>query len=77
LNQIEGDPPVYESRFVASQGGGCDIYLSFADFVAVRRGQHLRYAPAFDKSKIRALGFLISDKQYGPFSISIDEIGLY
>ncbi|MBP1721795.1 MAG: Complex intermediate-associated protein 30 [Deltaproteobacteria bacterium] len=34
-------------------------------------------APPVDKAKIKTFGFLIADKQDGPFRLEIDWIGAY
>jgi NADH dehydrogenase [ubiquinone] 1 alpha subcomplex assembly factor 1 len=77
LNQTLGDPPVYESRFETLNGEEQQIQLAFADLEAVRRGQRILSAPIFNRAHIQAIGFLISDKQYGSFSLTIESISLY
>jgi len=48
--------------------------LPFADFRATSFGVELTDAPRLDPGKIRSFGFLISDKQAGPFALEVDWI---
>jgi hypothetical protein len=77
LNQTHGDPPAYESRFTTLHSEDQQIQIAFADLEAVRRGQRVLSAPIFNRAHIQAIGFLISDKQYGSFSLMIESISLY
>lgn len=48
--------------------------FAFDDFEMYDRGRHLPNAAALDVSRIQALGFLISDKQAGPFRLDVFSI---
>lgn len=54
-----------------------ELYLPFEDFVPTFRGRQLRGVPPLSAGAIRQLGVLISDKQAGPFSLSLDFIKAY
>ena len=47
-----------------------------ADFIATYRGRRLPDHPPIDPSQIQSFGFLIADKQEGPFELEIDWIGV-
>jgi NADH dehydrogenase [ubiquinone] 1 alpha subcomplex assembly factor 1 len=51
-----------------------EIYLPFADFRPASFGRVRSDLPPLDPSKIRSFGFLISDKQVGPFALEVEWI---
>jgi len=51
-----------------------EIYVPFDEFVPTSFGRVRKDLPALDPSKIRSFGFLISDKQVGPFSLEVEWI---
>jgi monofunctional biosynthetic peptidoglycan transglycosylase len=53
------------------------FYLPFHEFKATYHGRMITNAPQIDPDKINSVGFLISDKQAGPFSLMIDWIKAY
>ena len=65
---------VYESRFETRAEDWLEIYLPFSGFIPVHRGRKLTDIPPPDLSSILEYGFLISDKQEGPFRLEIDWI---
>jgi monofunctional biosynthetic peptidoglycan transglycosylase len=50
------------------------IEASYHDFVPTFRGRILRDVPPIDPGAIRQLGFLIADKEEGPFRLEVDWI---
>lgn len=65
----------YRSAFTAPHDW-TRIEIPFADLTPYRRGQRVSSAPAFDSSAVREIGFLIADKQEGPFHVDIGWIGV-
>ena len=61
----------YRTEFTTEEGEWQDIRLSFADFKATFRGRNLPNAPPLDLSNIQSMGFLLSDKKAGPFSLEM------
>jgi len=53
------------------------IHAPFSEFVPVFRGQIMNNVPSISPEKIKAIGFMISDKQAGPFRLEIDSIRAY
>jgi len=45
--------------------------LAFSDFVPTFRGRVLTDAPPLNPTRVNSVGFLISDKQAGPFRLEI------
>jgi monofunctional biosynthetic peptidoglycan transglycosylase len=50
------------------------VTVPFNELTPFRRGRRVPDAPPFDPSDIRTMGFLIGDKQAGPFTLEIDWI---
>ena len=61
----------YRTEFTTEEDEWQDIRLSFADFKANFRGRNLPNAPSLDLSNIQSMGFLLSDKKAGPFSLEM------
>jgi NADH dehydrogenase [ubiquinone] 1 alpha subcomplex assembly factor 1 len=53
------------------------VRIPFQDLVPVYRGSRVSNAPPFDARSIATFGFLISDKQAGPFRLEIKRIVAY
>jgi NADH dehydrogenase [ubiquinone] 1 alpha subcomplex assembly factor 1 len=53
------------------------VRIPFQDLVPVHRGSRVANAPPFDARRIATFGFLISDKQEGPFRLEIERIAAY
>jgi NADH dehydrogenase [ubiquinone] 1 alpha subcomplex assembly factor 1 len=53
------------------------VRIPFQDLVPVYRGSRVSNAPPFDGRHIATFGFLISDKQAGPFRLEIERIVAY
>ena len=64
----------YRVKFDTKADEWLEIFLPFADFRATSFGVELPDAPPLDPRKIRSFGFLISDKQAGPFTLDVDWI---
>jgi hypothetical protein len=66
----------YQSRFSAPVDAWTDVRLPVSGFVATFRGRRVPFAPSLDPAKVRTLGFMISDKQAGPFELLVDSIAV-
>jgi monofunctional biosynthetic peptidoglycan transglycosylase len=64
----------YRVKFNTEADKWLELFLPFADFRATSFGVELANAPPLDRRKIRSFGFLISDKQAGPFTLEVDWI---
>lgn len=64
----------YEYRFQTENNEWQTIELPLGDFEAVYRGDAVPDAPLLNTSLIMRYGFLISDRQEGPFRLEIDKI---
>jgi monofunctional biosynthetic peptidoglycan transglycosylase len=51
--------------------------IPLADFVPTFRGRILADLPPLDPAAVRRIGFLLGDKQAGPFRLQIDWVGAY
>ncbi len=68
------DAPLYQCAFTTQRGKWEGHRLAFKDFVPTLRGRVLSGEPPLDPAKITSVGFLISDKQAGPFRIEVASI---
>ena len=66
----------YRFEFSTKNGEWLTIDAPFTSFVPKFMTQNTS-APPVDKAKIKTFGFLIADKQDGPFRLEIDWIGAY
>jgi len=64
----------YDYRFETEAEHWIDVDLPLSGFRPFFRGNPLKDVPPLDLSKIRLYGFLISDKQEGPFRLEIADI---
>jgi hypothetical protein len=86
---IQGDGQTYQLRMVVNINGYRLSYnkavktreniresvtLQLSDFIATYRGRNLPNAPILTPEKIREVGFLMTKKQAGPFSLAIYNI---
>lgn len=71
------DGIAYAADFKSLNGEWQEIRIPFSDFKPRFRGRIIMNADELNKSNIRQLGFLISDKQQGPFALDIDWIKAY
>ncbi len=65
---------LYEARFRTTPGEWMTITLPYSDFQPTRFGFRPPGAPALNARDVRVLGFIISDKQSGPFELGVDWI---
>lgn len=63
--------PLYQCGFTTKKGEWEEHRLPFSDFVPTFRGRVLSDVPPLNPAKIHSVGFLISDKQAGPFRLEI------
>ncbi|PKH00490.1 CIA30 family protein [Paraglaciecola sp. MB-3u-78] len=87
--EINGDGRSYQLRLRTNKGFDGVAYvatfssssswqtLTFneADFVPQFRGRIVSRAPALSFSDVRQIGFMLADKQSGPFQLAIKNIG--
>jgi len=66
----------YKNDFETKVGFWEEITLQLADFKPTWRGRLLTNIPPIEPTQIRQIGFLISDKQEGAFTLLIDWIKL-
>jgi len=64
----------YQARFTPVAGEWTELRLPVASFVPTFRGRTVPGAPTLDPARVRSLGFMISDKQAGPFELLVDHI---
>lgn len=65
------DSPLYQCRFPTKPGVWEEHRLVIKDFVPTFRGQVLTGEPPLNPAQVTSVGFLISDKQAGPFRLGI------
>ena len=65
------DTPIYQCPFTTKRGAWEEHRLPFKDFMPTFRGRVLTNAPPLDPAGIASVGFLISDKQEGPFKLEV------
>ena len=65
------DTPPYQLAFTTKRGEWEEQRLPFKDFVPTFRGRLLTDVPALNPAKVTSVGFLISDKQEGPFKLEV------
>ena len=65
------DTPLYQCSFTTKPGEWAEHRLAFSDFVPTFRGRVLTDVPPLTPAKVNSVGFLIADKQAGPFRLEI------
>lgn len=65
------DGPVYQAVFRTRQGEWEEHTLPLRQFVPSYRGRQLPGEPPLQAPKVSSVGFLISDKQEGPFQLTV------
>ena len=65
------DSAIYQATFTTKRGEWEDHHLPLEQFVPTFRGRVLSGEPPLDPAKVTSVGFLISDKQEGPFQLEI------
>jgi NADH dehydrogenase [ubiquinone] 1 alpha subcomplex assembly factor 1 len=68
------DSPLYQCSFTTKQGEWEEHRLAFSDFVPSFRGRVLIDVPPLNPAKVSSVGFLIADKQAGPFKLEVASI---
>ena len=67
----------YQTWFSTQAGQWEDVKLPFSAFRPFYRGMKLRLWAGLNPAKIQSMGFMIADKQDGPFNLDIQYIGVY
>lgn len=67
----------YQANFKAVRKEWMTVLLPFQNFAAARRGQRPLDAPPLDTQRIRSFGFIIANKQVGPFRLELASIKAY
>jgi NADH dehydrogenase [ubiquinone] 1 alpha subcomplex assembly factor 1 len=70
-NEAGSDTPIYQCTFTTKRGEWQEHRLPFKDFVPTFHGRILTNVPALDPARVVSVGFLISDKQEGPFKLEL------
>jgi NADH dehydrogenase [ubiquinone] 1 alpha subcomplex assembly factor 1 len=65
------DGALYQAAFTTKKGKWEEHRLPLKQFIATFRGRVLAGEPPLDPAKITSVGFLISDKQEGPFQLEV------
>jgi monofunctional biosynthetic peptidoglycan transglycosylase len=65
------DNVIYQCVFATKKGEWEERRLPFKQFVATFRGRVLSSEPPLEAAKVISVGFLISDKQDGPFQLEV------
>jgi len=65
------DSAIFQCVFATKAGQWEEHRLPFKQFVATFRGRVLSSEPPLDAAKVTSVGFLISDKQEGPFQLEV------
>ena len=65
------DTPIYQASFPTKRGEWEEHRLAFKDFVPTFRGRVLIDVPPLKPARVASVGFLISDKQAGPFELEV------
>ncbi len=65
------DSPIYQLAFSTNKGEWEELRLPMRDFVPTFRGRVLSGEPPLDAAKVSSVGFLISDRQAGPFKLEV------
>ncbi|HTY88094.1 MAG TPA: CIA30 family protein [Candidatus Acidoferrum sp.] len=68
------DTPIYQCAFTTRRGEWEEVRLPFKDFVPTFRGRVLTDVPPLNPAKVSTVGFLIADKQAGPFRLEVAAI---
>ncbi len=65
------DSALYQMAFPTRKGEWEEHRLPMKDFVPTFRGRVMSGEPLLDPAKVTSVGFLISDKQSGPFHLEV------
>jgi NADH dehydrogenase [ubiquinone] 1 alpha subcomplex assembly factor 1 len=67
----------YQAGFTTQSEKWIIVHLPFNEFIAVFRGHVVSEAPKLEAGHIRRIGFMIADKQSGPFTLEIEWVKAY
>jgi NADH dehydrogenase [ubiquinone] 1 alpha subcomplex assembly factor 1 len=67
----------YQAIFFTERAGWTESRLSFDEFVPFFRGAVVEGAPELEPARINRVGFMIADRQEGPFKLEIKEVRAY
>jgi monofunctional biosynthetic peptidoglycan transglycosylase len=67
----------YQAHFSTEQNKWITVRLAFDAFIPVFRGRVIDDAPRLEINGIQRIGFMIADKQAGPFRLEIEWIKSY
>jgi len=67
----------YQFSFATKQGSWMTVRAPFQEFTARFRGAPVPDAPPLDRSRVHSFGFLIGERQAGPFTLEIESIKAY
>lgn len=67
----------YQASFTTQSEKWIIVHLPFNEFIPVFRGRVVSEAPKLEAGHIRRIGFMIADKQAGPFTLEIDWVKAY
>ena len=68
------DGLLYQFPFQTREGEWMEVRMPIAGFLPTWRGRIVGGAPRLAGERIRTFGFMISDKQEGPFRLEVEEI---
>lgn len=68
---------MYQAPFKTVEDKWQEVRIAFSDLVPTYHGRVLRDQPRVSPDRVRSLGFLISDKQAGPFRLEVDWVKAY
>jgi monofunctional biosynthetic peptidoglycan transglycosylase len=68
------DSVLYQTSFTTKAGEWTEHRFTFADLTPTFRGRVLADAPKFNAAKATSVGFLIADRQAGPFKLEVEWI---
>jgi monofunctional biosynthetic peptidoglycan transglycosylase len=71
------DGPAYELDFDTVADTWITVKAPFREFAPTFRGRRLHNMPTLDGANVRQIGFMVADKQAGPFQLEIDWIKAY
>jgi monofunctional biosynthetic peptidoglycan transglycosylase len=71
------DGPAWQFEFATVADEWIQVTAPFSSFVATFRGRRVAVDGPLDPGRIRQLGFMVADKQAGPFRLEIGAMGAY
>ncbi|MBD3221510.1 CIA30 family protein [bacterium] len=71
------DGHAWQFEFPTTEGQWTQVTAPFDRFVPVFRGRRVRVDGPLDPARVRQLGFMVADKQAGPFRLEIAAVAAY